>query len=247
MPSRIPSLRDRIARPTSTPPTANARRSPRSPRAHAHSASVPSSMNSPKLSGWDRKGSTQRGHRDHEPGRGRLPARQAASRPIQQVTGAVAALASQNGRADASGTAPSSQMKGTWTSEARGIQWAFDGMGRTPVAGSVPPVSTKFQMNSTWKPWPAASSAPRSRNRTNRDRPGRGTTRRSGSGRPGPRGRARSGCPCRCTIATAPGPAARYERPTGSGGQGSLRWGPVRSMLRPQRPQVPVGGCAGWG
>ena len=49
-------------------------------------------------------------------------------------------------------------MKGTWTSDASGIQWAFDGMGSTPAVRQPPPVSTKFQMKSTWKPLPAASS-----------------------------------------------------------------------------------------
>ena len=47
-------------------------------------------------------------------------------------------------------------MNGTWTSDASGIQWALEGMGRVPTAGR-PPVSTKFQMKSTLKPWPAAN------------------------------------------------------------------------------------------
>ena len=68
-----------------------------------------------------------------------------ASRAMNQVSGAVAALAIQKGSADASGVAPSTQMKGTWTSAASGIQWAFEGMGRTPASGSAPPTSTNPQ------------------------------------------------------------------------------------------------------
>ena len=45
---------------------------------------------------------------------------------------------------------------GTWTIEARGIQCAFDGIGRTGLAGILPPTSAKIQTKSTLKPWPAA-------------------------------------------------------------------------------------------
>ncbi len=48
-------------------------------------------------------------------------------------------------------------MNGTWTSEASGIQWALDGIGRTGLAGITPPTSAKIQTTSTLKPWPAAS------------------------------------------------------------------------------------------
>jgi len=37
-------------------------------------------------------------------------------------------------------------MKGTWTSEASGIQCAFEGMGSVGSSGRRPPTSTKFQM-----------------------------------------------------------------------------------------------------
>ena len=47
---------------------------------------------------------------------------------------------------------------GTWTSDASGIQWAFDGIGRTGSAGSAPPTSGKIQMKSTLNPSPAASA-----------------------------------------------------------------------------------------
>ena len=46
-------------------------------------------------------------------------------------------------------------MNGTWTSEASGIQWALDGIGRTGLAGILPPTSAKIQMKSMLKPWPA--------------------------------------------------------------------------------------------
>ena len=48
-------------------------------------------------------------------------------------------------------------MNGTWTSEASGIQWAFEGIGRTGLAGITPPTSGKIQMKSTLNPWPEAS------------------------------------------------------------------------------------------
>ena len=48
-------------------------------------------------------------------------------------------------------------MNGTWTIDASGIQCAFDGIGRTGLAGIAPPTSGKIQMKSTLKPWPAAS------------------------------------------------------------------------------------------
>jgi hypothetical protein len=43
-------------------------------------------------------------------------------------------------------------MNGTWTIDASGIQWAFEGIGRTGFAGIVPPTSGKIQMKSTLKP-----------------------------------------------------------------------------------------------
>ena len=73
------------------------------------------------------------------------------------MSGATAAAHNQKGSPDASAVGPRTQMKGTWMSAASGIQCAFEGMGRTPLAGSLPPTSTKFQMKSTLKPWPAAS------------------------------------------------------------------------------------------
>ena len=80
-----------------------------------------------------------------------------ASRPIAQVSGAASAPMSANGSAEAIAVGPSSQMNGTWTIEASGIQWAFDGIGRAGSAGILPPTSAKIQMKSTLKPWPAAS------------------------------------------------------------------------------------------
>ncbi len=63
-----------------------------------------------------------------------------------------------NGSADATGVDPSSQMNGTWTSEASGIQWALLGIGSVGSAGIVPPTSAKIQMKSTWRPCPAATA-----------------------------------------------------------------------------------------
>ena len=54
-----------------------------------------------------------------------------ASRPIAQASGAARAPNSANGIAEAIAVGPSSQMNGTWTSDASGIQCAFEGIGRT--------------------------------------------------------------------------------------------------------------------
>jgi hypothetical protein len=47
-------------------------------------------------------------------------------------------------------------MKGTWTSDASGIQWAFDAMGSVGSAGIVPPTSGKIQIRSIVNPRPSA-------------------------------------------------------------------------------------------
>ena len=47
-------------------------------------------------------------------------------------------------------------MNGTWTSDASGIQWAFEGIGRVGSAGIVPPTSGKIQIRSIVKPRPPA-------------------------------------------------------------------------------------------
>ena len=103
-------------------------------------------MKGAKLSGWPRNGETVAGTATSSAAAAAALAASPASRPMNQVSGALAAASSQNGRAEATAVGPSSQMDGTWTSAASGIQWAFAGMGSTPSAGSVPPTSTKFQM-----------------------------------------------------------------------------------------------------
>ncbi len=80
-----------------------------------------------------------------------------ASRPIAHASGAASAPMNANGRADAIAVGPSSQMNGTWTIEASGIQCALDGIGRMGLAGIAPPTSGKIQMKSTLNPCPAAS------------------------------------------------------------------------------------------
>ena len=62
-----------------------------------------------------------------------------------------------NGRSAAIGFGPKIARNGTWTSDASGIQWAFDGIGRIGLAGIVPPTSAKIQTKSTENPWPLAS------------------------------------------------------------------------------------------
>ncbi len=75
-----------------------------------------------------------------------------ASRAIAHASGAANAPAIANGRADAIAVGPSSQMNGTCTSDASGIQWALDGIGSTGLAGILPPTSAKIQTTSTWNP-----------------------------------------------------------------------------------------------
>ncbi len=77
------------------------------------------------------------------------------SRAIAHVSGAAIAPKSANGSAEAQATSPKRVMNGTWTIDARGIQWAFDGIGSVGSAGIVPPTSAKIQMKSTLKPVPA--------------------------------------------------------------------------------------------
>ncbi len=47
-------------------------------------------------------------------------------------------------------------MNGTWISDASGIQWAFEAIGRTGFAGIAPPTSAKIQTTSMLKPCPLA-------------------------------------------------------------------------------------------
>ena len=82
----------------------------------------------------------------------RRPPRARSPRAI----GAASAPQMANGRADASAVGPSSQMNGTWTSDASGIQCPLLAIGSTGFDGSLPPTSTKIQTKSTEKPWPAA-------------------------------------------------------------------------------------------
>ncbi len=79
-----------------------------------------------------------------------------ASRARAHVSGAAREPRRANGSAEASAVGPRSQMKGTWTSDASGIQWALEGIGRIGSAGIVPPTSAKIQTTSTENPCPAA-------------------------------------------------------------------------------------------
>ena len=74
-----------------------------------------------------------------------------ASRAIAQVSGAAVAPINANGRADAQATSPKASRNGTWIKDASGIQWAFDGIGRTGSAGRTPPTSGKIQIKSMLK------------------------------------------------------------------------------------------------
>ena len=71
------------------------------------------------------------------------------------MRGAAIAPISANGSASAQATSPKTAMNGTWTIEARGIQWAFDGIGSIGSAGILAPTSAKIQTKSMLKPVPA--------------------------------------------------------------------------------------------
>jgi hypothetical protein len=61
-----------------------------------------------------------------------------------------------NGSADAQAVGPRIARNGSWTSDASGIQWAFDGIGSVGWAGIEPPTSGKIQIRSIVNPRPAA-------------------------------------------------------------------------------------------
>ncbi len=79
-----------------------------------------------------------------------------ASRASAHVSGAAREPSRANGSAEASAVGPRSQMNGTWTIDASGIQWAFDGTGSVGYAGIVPPTSGKIQIALIVKPCPVA-------------------------------------------------------------------------------------------
>ena len=120
----------------------------------------------------------------------------------------------EQGSADASGVGPRTTMNGAWRNDARGSQWAFEGMGRVGSAGRWPPTSAKIQMKSTLRPWPAA----RDRARRRRSTPSPGT-RGPGTGRTGPRG------PRRRARTTGQRYARPVQRSTGSGHRRPVRMG----------------------
>src|SRR5258706_14392409 len=76
---------------------------------------------------------------------GRAP----ASRPIAHASGAASDPMRANGSAEANGVGPRSQMNGTWTIEASGIQWALLGIGRTGTAGKLPPTAPEDHVKNT--------------------------------------------------------------------------------------------------
>ncbi len=129
------------------PPITNARRSPRSPRAHSHRLSAPSVMNSPKLSGCPKNGVRRAGTVTSRAGSERRLAaesRIAADEPGQWRSKRTNQPHRQPRTRRRS--APKSHTNGTWTSAARGIQWPLDEIGRVGAEGNMPPTSTKFQM-----------------------------------------------------------------------------------------------------
>ena len=143
--------------PASSPASAKDRGLPRSPRAASRSAPATSGWYSEKLSGWAMYTNDSAGSAVSTPAP--MPTKDGApaSRAISQASGAAMAPMSANGRADANAVGPRSQMNGTWTRDASGIQCALDAIGRTASAGIRPPTSAKIQTTSMEKPCPAAS------------------------------------------------------------------------------------------
>ncbi len=125
---------------------------PRRPRAASHSEPATSGWYSEKLSGWTMNTNDSAGNAVRMPAPIETDRGAPASRPIAQASGAASAPMNANGSAEAMAVGPRSQMNGTWTSDASGIQWAFEGIGRTGLAGITPPTSGKIQMKSTLKP-----------------------------------------------------------------------------------------------
>ena len=152
-----PSFRDSVASPASSPASTNARGRPRSPRAASHSDPATSGWYSEKLSGCAMYTNDSAGSAVNTPAAAATNGDSPASRAIAHASGAANAPANANGSADAIAVGPSSQMNGTWTIEASGIQCALDAIGSTGSAGIFPPTSAKIQTTSTLNPWPAAS------------------------------------------------------------------------------------------
>ncbi len=152
-----PSLRDSVASPASSPASAKSRGRPRSPRAASHSDPATSGWYSEKLSGCAMYTNDRAGNAVSTPAAAATNGDSPASRAIAQASGAANAPAIANGSADAIAVGPRSQMNGTWTIEASGIQCALDAIGSTGLAGILPPTSAKIQTTSTLNPWPEAS------------------------------------------------------------------------------------------
>src|ERR1700675_140890 len=98
-PTSTPSLRANVANPTSSPARANARASPRRPRAPSQRAPATSGWKSEKLSGWTMKTRSSNGRATITPAPTATSRLVPASRAIAQVSGAAIAPISANGRA----------------------------------------------------------------------------------------------------------------------------------------------------
>ncbi len=127
------------------------------PRPAIHSEPATSGWYSEKLSGWAMYTNDSAGSAVRIPAPTATKRGAPASRPIAHASGAAVAPMNANGSADASAVGPSSQMNGTCTIDASGIQCALDAIGRTGLAGILPPTSAKIHRTSVVKPWPAAS------------------------------------------------------------------------------------------
>ena len=106
------------------------------------------------MSGWTRYTVERSGKATSTPAPIDTSERAPASRAMAHVSGAASEPISANGAADAHATFPNTARNGTWTMDASGIQWAFDGIGNVGSAGMTPPTSAKIHTKSTLKPCP---------------------------------------------------------------------------------------------
>ena len=151
-PSRNASLRASEAMPTSSPARTYERTSPRRPRAASHRVAATSGWKIAKFSGCDMNTVPAAGMAASTPAATCTSGVEPASRAMAQVSGAAVAPMSTSGSAEAMAFGPRRTMNGAWMNEARGSQWAFDGMGRTGSAGRWPPTSAKIHTKSTDRP-----------------------------------------------------------------------------------------------
>ena len=124
-----------VARPASSPAPTNARvDEPRSAAGAEPERADDERLEEREVVRLGHVDGRQQRDRGQDPGtHGDRRLRAPKSRAIAQVSGAAIAPISANGSAEAQATSPKTAMNGTWTIDASGIQWAFDGIGSDRV------------------------------------------------------------------------------------------------------------------